>query len=200
MRELDIDWAALLSAFQMTVPDVRRYLSLESGDVLKLPPNDPSFAKIRAEPNIYKEISPVPSRVQYQWLDEFVKLVEDVELKAQIEMAINGKGAFRRFKDILISVPDERSRWFEFRDLKLREWIVEWVRENGIESLEEPQWQAESPVPQQDRKENKKEHIEALRDELIEWASTQKTDALSPVLLEELAHHIGQSFRVYPLK
>lgn len=132
MRELTIDWAALHSAFQMNMPEVRCFLAVEDGRVLKLPPGDPSLTAVRGDPNRFIAIEAVPSRIQYQWLADFIATVGEGEARNRMEAAINGKGAFRRFKDILLTLPEERRRWFEYRDQMMRQRIVEWVREQGI--------------------------------------------------------------------
>ena len=93
MRELNIDWAALHSAFQMNMPEVRCFLSIEDGRVLKLPPGDPALATVRADPQRYIAIDAIPSRIQYQWLDEFIKSIDDESVRGRMEAAINGKGA-----------------------------------------------------------------------------------------------------------
>lgn len=140
MRELTIDWAALHSAFQMNMPEVRCFFATEDGRVLKLPPGDPGLATVRGDPQHYIAIEAVPSRIQYQWLDEFIRAIPNEDVKARMEAAINGKGAFRRFKDILLTLPDERRRWFEYRDQMMRQRIVEWVREQGINPLNPAPW------------------------------------------------------------
>lgn len=140
MRELNIDWAALHSAFQMNMPEVRCFLSVEDGRVLKLPPGDPTLSTVRADPQHYMAVDAIPSRIQYQWLDEFIKSIEDEDIRGRMEAAINGKGAFRRFKDILLTLPDERRRWFEYRDQMMRQRIIEWVREQGVVPLNEAPW------------------------------------------------------------
>lgn len=146
MRELNIDWAALHSAFQMNMPEVRCFLAVEDGRVLKLPPGDPALATVRADPQRYIAIDAIPSRIQYQWLDEFIKSIEEESIRARMEAAINGKGAFRRFKDILLTLPDERRRWFEYRDQMMRQRIVDWVREQGITPLNEAPWVSGDPI------------------------------------------------------
>lgn len=140
MRELNIDWAALHSAFQMNMPEVRCFLSIEDGRVLKLPPGDPTLGTVRADPQRYIAVDAIPSRIQYQWLDEFIKSIEEEDIRARMEAAINGKGAFRRFKDILLTLPDERRRWFEYRDQMMRQRIIEWVREQGVVPVNEAPW------------------------------------------------------------
>ena len=50
-----------------------------------------------------------------------------------LEVAIAGKGAFRRFKDVLVRAPAERERWFRFRDERVDGRIREWLADNDIE-------------------------------------------------------------------
>lgn len=53
-------------------------------------------------------------------------------LQRMLEVALNGKGAFRRFKDVLPDFPEERNRWFQFRDARLHQRILEWLEENDL--------------------------------------------------------------------
>jgi hypothetical protein len=82
---------------------------------------------------------PVPatdSRVAYQDLEAFIAAVEDGELQAWLGRAIIGRGAFRRFKDTLAEAPPEHERWLAFRDARLRERALAWLRQVGIEAVE----------------------------------------------------------------
>lgn len=195
MPELNVDWAALHSAFQMAMPEVRCFLSLEDGKVVKLTPGDPSAAQAQASGDKFVAIDTIPSRIQYQWVDDFTKSIEDETLRARMEAAINGKGAFRRFKDILLTMPDERRRWFEFRDQKMRDRIVAWIHEKGIEPLNEPPWSSEADAaPNQPT--ISQHDVDALRDFLIAWAEGKDAKALEPLALEELAGAIAEQFRI----
>ena len=203
MRELEIDWAALHSAFQMNMPEVRCFLSLEDGRVLKTPPGDPTLAKFRSEPDKYVPIEAVPSRIQYQWLDAFIKTVDDEAVRPRMEAAVNGKGAFRRFKDILLTQPEERRRWFEFRDQLLRQRIVEWVREIGIEPVGEAPWLNAPPgtLVEQPPPANSDKDVDDLRDFLIAWADGRPpAEAVAPLSLEKLAQDIALRFKIRRLQ
>ena len=57
-------------------------------------------------------IEPAASREQYKWMERFVVGVTDEPLRERLVIAIDGKGAFRRFKDVLLNYPTERERWF----------------------------------------------------------------------------------------
>ena len=198
MREIEIDWTALHSAFQMNVPEVRSFFCRDDGRIYKAGHGDPLLAEYRGHPERFVPIGAIPSRIQYQWLDEFIQTVDDDALRERLRAAVNGKGAFRRFKDILLTVPDERRRWFEFRDHLMRSYLEAWVREQGVEPSNEPPWTANGreglPLP-----DNRREHIEMLRDYLIAWMDEHAASAeVSPLVLEKLAEAVGERFRVKP--
>lgn len=198
MRQLNIDWLALMGAFQMNMPEVQCFLCVRDGHVLKLRPGDRMLAVVRSEPTTYLSIPPVPSIIQYQWVDEFIAGITEEGLKERARIAINGKGAFRRFKDILLTSADERRRWFEFRDEKMRQRVVEWTWEQNIESVNEPPWEgAGATSAASDNGQNDPRDIEALRDFLVYWADSKAKDmALSPMTLEALAEDVGKRFSV----
>jgi len=50
-----------------------------------------------------------------------------------LDLALDGRGAFRRFKAVLSDYPVERERWFAFRQERLDQEIKEWLAENDIE-------------------------------------------------------------------
>src|SRR6185436_9158505 len=113
VRDIPIDWEALEDAFENNAPEVHSYLHLVTGDVLRVVDGvaDPQMhARIAADPN-YLRIDPVSSREQYRWMERFIPMVEDPDLQAKLSQAIDGKGAFRRFKDVLMAYGPERERW-----------------------------------------------------------------------------------------
>ena len=52
-------------------------------------------------------------------------------------MAINGKGAFRRFKDVLLNYPEERERWFHCKDNRAQARALEWLGDIDVSLIEE---------------------------------------------------------------
>ncbi len=49
--------------------------------------------------------------------------------------AISGKGAFRRFKDVLAQDHRERERWFKFQGECTRRRVLDWLESQGIEPI-----------------------------------------------------------------
>src|SRR5258705_7165200 len=197
IRDVPVDWEALEDAFENNAPEVHSYLHLQTGEVLRIVDGvaDPQMhARIAADPN-YLRIDPVSSREQYRWMERYIPMVEDVELRAKLAVSIDGKGAFRRFKDVLMSYGAERERWFAFRSERLRIFMEAWLNAHALRAVPRPTIVQEAPVeeappsslepkdlgpPSSESREGRKgRSAEALRKNLRELA-----EALGPRDLE----------------
>jgi uncharacterized protein UPF0158 len=95
----------------------------------------------------YLRIDPVSSREQYRWMERFIPLAEDADLREKLTQAIDGKGAFRRFKDVLMSFGEEREKWFTFRSERLRTFMEAWLGAHAIKAVSRPAWAEGPPAP-----------------------------------------------------
>jgi hypothetical protein len=83
-------------------------------------------------------VEPLGSKVEYRWMAEFTGTVRDARFRGRLEVALDGRGAFRRFKDVLLDFPAERERWFAFRDERLHAAARGWLGDLGIEPTTAP--------------------------------------------------------------
>src|SRR4051812_13115126 len=151
LRSVPVDWEALEDAFENNAPEVHSYLHLSTGEVLRIVDGvaDPQMhARIAADPT-YLRIDPVSSREQYRWMERYIPMVEDVELRAKLAVSIDGKGAFRRFKDVLMSYGAERERWFAFRSERLRIFMEAWLNAHALRAVPRPTIVQELPPEDQ---------------------------------------------------
>jgi biotin synthase-related radical SAM superfamily protein len=81
----------------------------------------------------YVDIPRKPSYEAYNLMVEFASSVTNKNLKEKLDIALDGKGAFRRFKNVISDYPDEEKKWFAFKDKKMREDVIEWLHDLGIE-------------------------------------------------------------------
>ena len=81
----------------------------------------------------YIRVPQADSHQGYADLEAFIETVTHERLAERLSRAIQGRGAFRYFKDVLLDFPDERERWFAFRDSRQRERVLEWLKSEGIE-------------------------------------------------------------------
>lgn len=77
-------------------------------------------------------IEPTPSQESYRDLVEFASSVRDPRARGLLLRAIEGRGAFRRFKDTLSEFPDLREAWFAFENARERRRALEWLRDNDL--------------------------------------------------------------------
>ncbi len=68
----------------------------------------------------------------YEQMVDFAATVEDPHLRELLDVALDGRGAFRRFRDVLTRYPDERDRWFDFRDDETRKDVDAWLQALGV--------------------------------------------------------------------
>ena len=83
----------------------------------------------------YVRIPERQSLTAYKSMADFIETVEDPFLKEKLLNALNGKGAFRRFKDVLIDYPKERKRWHGYNAKAMKREIIEWLGSIGVESI-----------------------------------------------------------------
>jgi hypothetical protein len=148
-QPVPVDWEALEDAFENNAPEVHSYLHLVSGEVLRVVDGiaDPEMHSRISADTSYLRIDPVSSREQYRWMERFIPMVEDAALRDRLTAAIDGKGAFRRFKDVLMGYGPERERWFAFRSERLRVFMEAWLTTHALRAVPRPAWPAEGSSP-----------------------------------------------------
>ena len=142
-KALNIDPDELCSAMEDRSYEHEYYLDLEAGEIRFLSDyTDDEEAeklkdKIDEEFDRYERIPKVESYQSYADMQDFIATVKDEHLAELLEVAINGKRAFRRFKDVLLRYPEERERWFQFKDDRMWERAREWFDDIGVTLVEE---------------------------------------------------------------
>jgi len=145
-RHVPVVWEAIQDAFENNAPEVHSYLHLTTGEVIRIVDGiaDPNMhARIVSDPS-YIRIDPVSSREQYRWMERFITTVEEEDFHKKLLGAIDGKGAFRRFKDVLMHFPVDRERWFAFRAERLKVAIEAWLDTHGLVAVEREKWEVPS--------------------------------------------------------
>lgn len=141
-KTLKVDLDELCSAMEDSFYEHNYYLDLKTGEILLISDwmDEEETGKLRDKidkhPERYKALPKVESHEAYEDMEDFIATVKDEHLADLLYVAINGKGAFRRFKDVLASYPEEKERWFRFKDGRMRERALEWLQDIGINLAE----------------------------------------------------------------
>ena len=142
-RVLKIDLDELCLAMENSSYECDYYLDLETGEIVFISDymDDADLEELKdridENPARYEPIPKAESHEGYEDMVDFIATVEDEHLIELLEVAINGKGAFRRFKDILARYPEERERWYRFKDERMKERALSWLEDMGISLLKE---------------------------------------------------------------
>jgi hypothetical protein len=119
------------------------YLDLTTGEIVLVPDwmdgeeSERLRDRIDRNPDRYEQIPEVELYEAYHDMEDFIATVEDKHLTELLEVAINGSRAFRRFKDVLLRYPEEKERWFRFKDERMQQRALEWLDDMGISPTEE---------------------------------------------------------------
>ena len=117
--------------FEISIP----YLNLASGEIVHLDSEDDERID---DPDFLEIDQAISDHIEHRDLERFVDQLEDEELRNQLSKTIQGRGAFRRFKDIVFGSGNVELKyaWNWYQTRKQREQIVEWMESNRID----PQW------------------------------------------------------------
>ena len=78
-------------------------------------------------------IHPLPSRVWYRDMADFAEEIHDERAGRRLARAIQGRGAFRHFKNELHEeYPHLLPAWYAFRDTRAHRRAVEWLADNSL--------------------------------------------------------------------
>lgn len=127
MLELSaVDLGALAEALEDHSDMMQWFIDPASGEVIPWMEDgdDPSPDETGA-----RYIEPIPSGEAYRDMQDFVERVPDRRSADLLGRAIEGRGAFRRFKDTLFEFPELRDKWFKFHDVRMRRRAIEWLIE-----------------------------------------------------------------------
>src|SRR5688572_30837260 len=123
LRPLDIDLDEVVAAMDNVARDTLdfyldtrtgrvRIIDRGEGDDESDSAGDESPEEADDEAQRLVRIPEADGRESYRLMQDFTALLPDPRLRERLGDAIVGRGAFRRFKDVLAAYPHERQRWF----------------------------------------------------------------------------------------
>ena len=90
------------------------------------------------DPERWLLIVPEGSRAGYDDMTSFIATLADEHLVDRLERAIQGRGAFGRFRDTLSAAPVEFARWHRFSADRQRGRARAWLTDHGYQPAANP--------------------------------------------------------------
>ncbi len=145
-RRIRVDLQDLRFAMEDASYEHRYFLDTETSEVIlvsEMLDDEEAQRQVaeidEAEPGRYLQVPHADSREGYDDMQDFIDTVSDGHLQELLNVAIQGRGAFRRFKDVLARHPGEQQRWFDFQATRLEARARAWLADEGYEP-EGPRW------------------------------------------------------------
>lgn len=159
MGKLNIDWGELEMAFDNGSYEMSFYLDLETGKVpmvtdedrmyIEDPPDilpdwqrqavEQAAAIAEGEDERFLSVPMRDSHEGYRDMERFIATVASPSLRDRLDRAISGRGAFRRFRDVLAEHPPEETRWYAFKQQRDQRRMLDWLESIDVEPSNPPQ-------------------------------------------------------------
>ncbi|MCY9662661.1 UPF0158 family protein [Paenibacillus chondroitinus] len=144
----------LVGEIEMQIDDTLTFINITSGEVITLTREEYRAAEdekpldkfpewqreniekairiIEDEEEIYVDFTLKNDFNEYEIIEDFIGTLEDGDIREELFVAIQGRGAFRRFKDGIIEHGVDKL-WYEYKESKIKDFVIEWCKDNDIE-------------------------------------------------------------------
>lgn len=115
-------------AYGMENQEFESVFCLDDGNVYPQEMLEESFDDV--ESHNFVDLPDWSSADGYRLMCSFVQVCDDDKLKNELSKALNSgaRGVFRRFRVVLESHDGALSKWYEFKDRKMEQYILSWYR------------------------------------------------------------------------
>ena len=128
----DIDLAELAQALEDHSWEHSWWLDPATGEIELWSDSFEEQGEPDPEERDLRPIDPIPSNEGYADMAEFIEHVRDPRARDLLERAIDGRGAFRRFKDTLSEFPELQTAWFRFHDIRTERRAILWLADENL--------------------------------------------------------------------
>jgi hypothetical protein len=151
MKFVIVSLPDVIEAMELVSDEATAYINQKTGELITLTHEELALAEDPDEaaeaPQWQKDILPkarevlasedfipLPGKFEiHEWsiMERFAQSLTNAAASDELQAAVHGRGAFRRFKDAVrrLGIADE---WYRFRDAGLEEIVIEFLEAHGI--------------------------------------------------------------------
>lgn len=153
-RKTPIKIDDLLSEIELQIDDSFTFINIKTGEVITLMREEivaaedekpieqfPEWQReniekainiIEDEDGVYVDFTLRNNFNEYEIMEDFIVSLKDQDIREELYDAIQGRGAFRRFKDRIIEFGVDK-QWYKYKENKIKELVIEWCKDHNIE-------------------------------------------------------------------
>jgi hypothetical protein len=143
----------LISEIETQIDDTFTYINTQTGELITLTEEEVRAAEndkplenfpdwqreniekaidiIQDEEGVYLDFTLRSEYHEYEIIEEFIRSLSGGKIREALYIAIQGRGAFRRFKDEISELGIEK-QWYEYKDKKIKDLVIEWCKEQHL--------------------------------------------------------------------
>jgi len=128
---------AVLEALELSDEDGKYYYNKITSEVIYIGEEEARIADSTDIEENWDNYISLPSQFdinEYDIMVEFCYSLENDRISNELLSALNGKGAFRKFKDTAIRLNLEE-KWYKYKDEALIKIARDWCKDNDIEVI-----------------------------------------------------------------
>lgn len=157
MKKLNIDLELLFQSLSFDDDTLgSEYLDTETGDIMNIPYEVTKVVKGEIDEEALadwqKELLKDAYTIEEDSEDRYIMIpniddsffydamvqfseyeVESEILGEKLLDALNGRNPMRNFKNVICQYPEELDKWYAYEDQKAKEYVIDWLRGEGIE-------------------------------------------------------------------
>lgn len=153
MRMLQVDIDELADAFTVNQNEGQEgFLNVKDGSVyIRFPLAGDDFApEDLDDPDTWVHVPSMEAREQFRIMEDFARDAADPDYRQDLLEALDGKGAFSRFRRAVSVRRDLEQAWYDFRSRRVEEEARQWLASIGLEAPPSKRRSA-APLPQPQR-------------------------------------------------
>jgi len=154
MKKAAVKLDDLINEIEIQMEETLTYINTQTGEVITLSreemraaedeeplENYPDWQKenikqaikiLEDENEVYRGFTLRNEYNEYEIVEEFIGTLSEEKVRKELFGVIQGRGAFRRFKDG-IREHDVEKQWYEFKEKRVKELVIEWCEDKDLE-------------------------------------------------------------------
>ncbi len=133
----DIDW--IIMTMEDQSPMFETFIHIPTGELMNENCDDFDMEDVEKNREDYIFIEPYPSSEGFRIMEDFVRQeVKEEDIQNKLLEALSKNRPFSRFKEMLYGYPEIQTSFYEFKDKRMKEYVISWLALDDIELIIEP--------------------------------------------------------------
>lgn len=137
MSHLKVERLDIIEAFESNNPSISYFLNRESGEVIKVPddfcPDETILGIDYFSDRKFIRIPRISDKEGLRIREEYRTKIQNEDLYDKLEDILMGRGALKKFVDILRVYPKYYTAWLDFKNEEIIKIIKDWIKDLDLD-------------------------------------------------------------------